>query len=35
MTKTSLNAKLRKFYFRVDLVIPKFKKYKEMRNPLK
>ena len=35
MTKTPLDAKLRKFYFRVDLVIPEFKKCKEMRNPLK
>jgi hypothetical protein len=35
MTKTLLNAKLIKFDFRVNLVVPIYKKYKKPRIPLK
>jgi hypothetical protein len=35
MTKTLLNTKLIKFDFRVNLVVPIYKKYKKPRIPLK
>jgi hypothetical protein len=35
MTKTLLNTKLIKFDFRVNLVVPIYKKYKKTRIPLK